>query len=99
MARARVLIVPKGEVEKYLEEAERLGIGEILDGVPPRLKGVVDESELPKVYEEEVIDWEEERRRQEDERVRRYRERLGMARSVEEKVAILAEYLGLGMEG
>lgn len=92
MVKRRVLIVPKGEVEKHLREAERLGVSEILDGVPPRLEGKI-ESSLPVVYEEEEV---ERTMDIEEERKRRYRERLGRARGVEEKIEILLEYLGLG---
>lgn len=40
------------KVEKALEDAEVANCTEIVQGIPPILKGIVDEASLPMVYEE-----------------------------------------------
>lgn len=51
----KILIVPVGELDNYLEQAATEGIAEIVEGVPPRLQNEINEDGLPLVYEEPVL--------------------------------------------
>ncbi len=50
----KVLIVPKGQIERGIGMSQQLGIPEVADGIPPALKDKVTEDMLPYVYEEVI---------------------------------------------
>lgn len=50
----KVLIMPKGQIERGIEISEKLGVPEVADGIPPALEGKIAEDMLPYVYEEVI---------------------------------------------